>query len=459
MPNQDEQTAAPFLVLAVDDEEVALKNLVRILAKEGYAAHAAGTGGEAIRLLGQNLYDVVLTDLVMEGADGLEILARAKERDPETEVIIVTGHGSVEGAVAATKKGAFHYIQKPVRPDEIRSIVRQAAEKRRLARKVRDLEKRIEDESPTIIGSSQNIQAVRKLIARIAPSDANVCITGESGTGKELAAKAIHRASRRAEGRFLAVNCASFTEELLANELFGHEKDAFTGASRTRAGLLESAHGGTVFLDEIGDMPLSMQAKILRVVQEREILRVGGATPIPVDIRIICATNKDLKSLVEAGVFRRDLYFRLNVIPIHLPALSERLADIPLLSAYFLRRAASRAGKRLSGFSEEALGLMAGYSFPGNVRELENIVERAVALACGERVETCDLPPDLSDFSTLFIHRREGKMRPLEEIEQEYIQWVLDQTGHNKSEAARILGIDRVSLYRKLKRSAFDEPS
>jgi DNA-binding NtrC family response regulator len=444
-------------VLVADDEETALKHMETILRKEGFRPRTARDGGAALALLKQGGFDLIITDLVMDGADGIEILTAAKDQDPETEVIIVTGHGSLEGAVEATKKGAFHYLQKPVRPGELRSIVRQAAEKRRLARRVRDLEEGLWDGFPAIVGNSPNMLAVKKLIRQIASSDAPVCVTGESGTGKELVARAVHQTSARKSKRFVAVNCASFTEELLANELFGHEKDAYTGASSTRPGLLESAGGGTVFLDEVGDMPLSMQAKLLRVIQEKELLRVGGSVPVPVDIRFVSATNKDLKTLCAAGIFRQDLYFRLNVIPVRLPSLEERAGDIPVLAAFFLKRASARAGKSLAGFSRESMDLLSGYTYPGNVRELENIIERAVALATGPQVETRDLPGDLAEFNAFSIRRAESRPRTLEEVEREYIQWVLATTGHNKSEAARILGIDRVSLYRKLKKGAFDE--
>jgi DNA-binding NtrC family response regulator len=444
-------------LLIVDDEEIALKNLERIMRKEGYHVVTQSSGEKAGELLRRQRFDVVLTDLLLDSIDGLELMAEAKKKDAETEVIIITGHGSVDGAIEATKKGAFHYLQKPIRPDEVRSIVRQAVEKRKLARRVRDLEQKIESDFPDIIGNCPKILSIKKLIRQIRDSDANVLITGESGTGKELAARAIHQISRRSEKRFLAVNCASLTEELLANELFGHEKDAYTGATQARAGLLESANEGIVFLDEVGDMSSAMQAKLLRVVQEKELMRVGATTPIPVDIRIISATNKDLKTLCAAGIFRQDLYFRLNVISIHLPNLSERLEDIPLLAAFFLKQSAKRAEKDIAGFSDHALGLLSNYAYPGNIRELENIIERAVALAKADQIQAEDLPPDLNDFHAFTFHRRTGNMKTLEEIEREYIQWVLGQVGHNKTEASKVLGIDRVSLYRKLKRTVFEE--
>lgn len=444
-------------LLIVDDEEIALKNLERIMHKEGYQVVTESSGERAFELLKVRRFDVVLTDLLLGSIDGLELMAEAKKKDAETEVIIITGHGSVDGAIEATKKGAFHYLQKPIRPDEVRSIVRQAVEKRRLARRVRDLEQKIGADFPDIIGNCPKIVSIKNLIRQISDSDANVLITGESGTGKELAARAIHQTSRRHEKRFLAVNCASLTEELLANELFGHEKDAYTGATQAKAGLLESAHEGTVFLDEVGDMSAAMQAKILRVVQEKELMRVGATTAIAVDIRIISATNKDLKALCAAGIFRQDLYFRLNVISMHLPSLSERIEDIPLLAAFFLKQSAKRAEKDIRGFSDQALSLLTTYGYPGNIRELENIIERAVALAKTELIKAEDLPHDLKDFHAFTFRRRTGNMKTLEEIEREYIQWVLGQVGHNKSEASKVLGIDRVSLYRKLKRTVFEE--
>ena len=427
------------------------------MRREGYSVVTQSSGEKARELVSRQVFDVVLTDLLLDGIDGLEIMTQARLRDPETEVIIITGHGSLDTAIEATKKGAFHYLQKPIRPDDVRSIVRQAVEKRKLARRVRDLEQKMETDLPAIIGNSPAITAIKKLIRRIEGSDANVLITGESGTGKELAARSIHQTSRRKNNRFLAFNCASLTEELLANELFGHEKDAFTGATKTRPGLLESADGGTVFFDEVGDMSTAMQAKLLRAVQEKELLRVGATQTIPVDIRIIAATNKDLKNLCAAGIFRQDLYFRLNVISMRLPSLSERMEDIPLLASFFLKRSAMQAGKKIDGFSDEALGLLTRYPYPGNIRELENIIERATALAKGKRIETADLPPDLKEFNAFTYLRAAGGMKTLGDVEQEYIEWVLAQVSHNKSEAAKILGIDRVSLYRKLKRSAFKE--
>ncbi|MCP4196303.1 MAG: sigma-54-dependent Fis family transcriptional regulator [Proteobacteria bacterium] len=444
-------------ILVVDDEPITLKTLQRILEKEGYGTTATANGEQALDEISRHSFDVILTDLAMEPVDGLTVLTEAKAINPETEVIIITGYASVETAIEATKRGAFHYLQKPVRPDDVRHVVRQALEKKGLRSRIRDLEQQVTADFPTIIGHSPKIKDLKKLIQRIANTDSNVVVTGESGTGKELVARAIHESSRRKESRFLAFNCASFADELLANELFGHEKDAFTGATSTRAGLLESATGGTVFFDEVGDMPATMQAKLLRVLQEKELIRVGGTTPVSVDIRIIASTNKDLKKLSDHGLFRQDLFFRLGVISIRLPNLSERSKDIPLLAGHFLMKYGGQSNRKMTGFSDEAIGLLTTYGYPGNVRELENIVERAVSFARGDQIEMEDLPPDLKDFDSFTFHSSKEKLKTLEEVEWEYIQWVLEKTGNNKSEAAQILGINRVSLYRKLKKFAFED--
>jgi len=456
-PDRTESRPEQRRILIVDDEATALKRMKSIVEKLGYEAHTAASGNDALDLLKTFNFDLVLTDLVLDSVDGLSVLSFSKKVSPDTEVVIITGYASVDSAIEATKKGAFHYLQKPVRPAELQHIVEQALEKHGLKQRVRELEQESGHDFPDIIGNSSETQSVRSMIERMKHSEANILITGESGTGKELIARAIHRLSRRRKQRFLAFNCASFADELLANELFGHVKDAFTGASKSTPGLLESADRGTVFFDEVGDMSPSMQAKILRVIQEKELFRVGSSTPVPVDIRIISATNKDLKKLVEAGIFRQDLYFRLNVIAIRLPTLEQRKDDIPLLSLFFLKRASDRMDKHFDGFSEEAMGLLTNYSYPGNIRELENIVERAAALARGEKIESQDLPPDLRAFETITFQRNKSGMKSLSEIEEEYIQWILKQTGHNKTQAAQILGIDRVSLYRKLKKLEFDE--
>ncbi len=447
-------------VLIVEDDAIGRKGLSRIMRGAGYRVTETSSGTEAIAEINGGSFDLVLTDLVLgDDASGIDVLSAAKKRSQNTEVVILTGYGSVDTAIAAMKKGAFHYLQKPFHAEEVRHLAAQAVEKNRLRNRVRRLEDIIREEcsEPVIVGRSAKIQAILSLVRQIAPTDANVLISGESGTGKELAASMIHRYSGRAGGPFIAVNCGSFTEELLANELFGHEKDAYTGATSSRPGLLETAHGGTVFFDEVADMPLSMQAKLLRAIQQRELIRVGGNTVVAVDIRIVAATNKDLKKLIPQGLFREDLYYRLNVIPVHMPPLTERKGDIPILATFLLGRIAKRMNKAIKGFSEEAMKLLSDYEYPGNVRELENIVERAAAFCQGDLITADSLPPDIREMTVFRIAKREEGIKSMEEMEKEYIAWVLARVGHNKSKAASALQIDRTSLYRKLKKYEFGE--
>jgi len=443
-------------VMIVDDEDIALKALTRILRSEGYDVEAVSAGKEAITLINSRQFDLILTDLFIDEIDGLDILAAAKNRNPETAVILLTGHGSIDSAIEATKKDAFHYLQKPIRPDEVRHIVKRAVENIELVARIKELESQNSPEIESIIGNSPKLVAIKKLIQRIQDSESNVLITGESGTGKELVAQAIHELSPKKKGKFLAFNCASFTEDLLANELFGHEKDAFTGATKSRAGLFESANGGTVFLDEVGDMPMTMQVKLLRVIQEREVIRVGGNSPIPIDVRIISATNQDLKEQCLKGYFRQDLFFRLNVIYIRMPSLNERSEDIPLLASHFLRRYSKKIDKKITGFTDEVVGLLSSYQYPGNIRELENIIEHAVSMTQGETITNESLPKDMMDYDLFLFQNQTNGFKTLEELEKEYIRWILDQVENKKTEASKILGIDRVSLYRKLKRFEFD---
>jgi DNA-binding NtrC family response regulator len=440
-------------ILVVDDEQVALKRLVRLLEREGYEATGAETGDEALPLLEEARFDVVLTDLVMEGVDGLQVLEAAKKADPDVEVIVMTGYGSVDTAIEAMKRRAFHYIQKPLKSDEIKHLVDQALQKRRLGAKVMDLEQRLDAEEMGIVGHSPAIRELRALIRKVARLDSNVLITGDSGTGKELVAAAIHERSRRAGKEMIAVNCAGFTDELLGNELFGHEKEAYTGATTAREGVLEHASGGTVFFDEVGDMSPAMQAKLLRVIQQKEFLRVGGVKPVHVDVRIVAATNKNLKNAMEVGSFRQDLFFRLSVVPIHIPPLAERKEDIPALTRHFLGRVNAKLEDQVVGVTDAAMQLLCSYDFPGNVRELENIVERSASLCQGKLIDVGDLPPDLSELDVFTFKRDGGRLKSLKEIEQDYIRWVLERCGNNKTRAARALGIDRASLYRKYTRN------
>lgn len=447
-------------ILIVEDEDVARENLRYILSKEDYEIEAVASGVEALIRIQQQDYDLVLTDLRMEKVDGMEVLGRTKAERPNTEVIMITGYATVDSAIEAMKRGAFHYIPKPYKIEEVRAIVRQALEKKGLRDEVEELRRALEAQSglSAIVGKSRAMQELLETLRKIAPTDCNVLIVGETGTGKELVARAIHHLSRRSGGRFLAFNCGAFAEELLANELFGHEREAFTGAHSAKAGLFEAAHGGTVFLDEIGDMPPAMQVRLLRVIQERAVMRLGGTRSIPVDVRILAASNRDLKRLVEEGRFRSDLYFRLNVVALRVPPLAERREDIPLLAYHFLRKFSAKQGREVQGISDEMMSVLLNYPFPGNVRELENIMERAVALSKGPVLEVRDLPEELRPFQFRVVRPRAGGLPTLEEAERDYIRWVLEHTGWNRTRAAEILGIDRVSIWRKIKQYGLKPP-
>jgi DNA-binding NtrC family response regulator len=441
-------------ILVVEDEDIARRNLEHILRKEGYTVIATNSGAKALDLLQYQAFDLVLTDLKMEKVDGMQVLAKNRELHPYTEVIMITGYATVDSAVAAMKEGAYHYIAKPYKIDEIRQIVGQALIKRRLQLENLELKESLKKAQPVpfIVGKSKAIIQVLKTIQQISSSDTNVLILGESGTGKELAAKAIHHLSPRSEKRFVAFNCGSFTDELMANELFGHEKGAFSGAVQEKKGLLQVADGGTVFLDEIGDMPMSMQVKLLRVIQEKELLRVGGVDSFPVDVRFMAATHRDLQEDVQTGHFRQDLFYRLNVIALRLPPLAERADDIPLLVNHFLAQKSCVMKKEIDAIEPEAMDLLCRYSWPGNVRELENIIERAVALGNGPAILVADLPDYIRNQSIETYRYHPSDIPTLEEQEKRYIQWVLGRSEGNKTHAAKIMGIDRVSLWRKLKR-------
>jgi len=441
-------------ILIVDDEKVTLKNLEYIMKKEGYEVVGTQSGAHALKLLEEQPFDVVLTDLKMEKVDGLQVLKRCRELYPDAEVIMITGYATLESAVQTMKHGAFYYVAKPFKLDEVRKVVKEAIEKVRLKKENRQLREHIDkfEGKAKIITEDANMQKLLNTALQIAPTDCNIIVTGESGTGKELFARHIHACSQRSEGPFFAINCGAFTEELLSNELFGHEKGAFTGATTLKKGLIEMASGGTLFLDEITEMPPSMQVKLLRVIQEREVLRLGATEPVKVDVRLIAATNRDIQEAIKSGNFRQDLYFRLNVVSLHIPPLSERKDDIPLLSYFFLKKYATLMKKDVTEISQDVLALLMSYDFPGNVRELENIIERGVALANGNTIEVLHLPEDLKELSIRVFRKKEGKIPSLEEQEKAYIKWVLREVGENKTLAARILGIDRVSLWRKLKK-------
>jgi DNA-binding NtrC family response regulator len=451
---QDNERPAPGRIMVVDDEGTALKSLRRILEKQGYRVSTYSNPVRALELLKREPFDVLLSDLRMPHLDGLELLDQAKLAAPGLEVIIITGYASLNGAVEATKKGAYHFLAKPFTPQQVREVVAEALAHKQTRDAARALEER--EGQPAgghlIIGQSPQMRRVAEVIAQIAPTDCNVLIMGESGTGKELAARAIHAQSRWASGPFVAFNCAALNAELMENELFGHEKGAFTGAGQTKAGLLEAAQGGTVFLDEIGEMPQAMQVKLLRALQEREVLRVGGTQPVRLEVRVVAATARDLKAEVSLGAFRQDLYYRLNVVSLALPRLAERGEDIQLLAYYFLGVFNRRMNKKIRGITPRALELLTSYAYPGNVRELTNIIERSVALCRQDMITERDLPPDLAAVELASFSRPGGEAPTLEEMERRYIEHILEITGGVRTRAAAILGIDRVSLWRKMKK-------
>ncbi|RJQ41865.1 MAG: sigma-54-dependent Fis family transcriptional regulator [Gaiellales bacterium] len=448
-------------ILVVEDEKAALKNLVHIMEGEGYAVKGVAKGSEALRLLGESEFDVVLTDLRMEEVDGIEVLQRSRELYPDSEVIMITAYASIPSAVETMKKGAYDYIAKPFKLDEVRRAVKSALERVRLRKENARLREQLEryEGKVRIITQNALMRGLLETALQIAPTDCSVLITGESGTGKELFARYIHFMSSRAEGPFFAVNCGALTEELLSNELFGHEKEAFTGAATMKQGIIEAASGGTLFLDEITEMSPAMQVKLLRVLQEKELMRLGGTEPVPVDVRIVAASNRDIAEAVREGSFRQDLYYRLNVVTLNIPPLSERRDDIPLLSQYFLKKYATLMSKDVREISPSVISLLGSYDFPGNVRELENIIERGVAMANGGTIELAHLSEDLKDLDIKTFRRKQGRLPSLEEQEVTYIKWVLEETGGNKTRAAEVLGIDRVSLWRKIKKYGLEEPT
>ncbi len=446
-------------ILIIDDEKITLKNIEHVMKKEGYNVVGTDRGQYALKLLEEQYFDVVLTDLKMEKVDGMQILKRCQEIHPDTEVIMITGYASLGSAVDTMKKGAFYYISKPFKLDLVRKVVQEAVAKVKLKKENRELREQIDkyEGKVKIITQDAHLQRLLETALQVAPTDCNILVTGESGTGKELLARYTHINSSRADGPFFAINCGAFTEELLSNELFGHEKGAFTGALNMKKGLIEMASKGTLFLDEITEMPSSMQVKLLRVIQEKELLRVGGTEPVKVNVRFIAATNRDIHDSMKNGQFRQDLFFRLNVVSLHIPPLSDRRDDIPLLSYFFLKRYVTIMNKNITEISEDAINLLMNYDFPGNVRELENIIERGVAMANGNIIEIAHLPEDLRELSIRTFRKKEGKIPSLESQEMAYIKWVLDEVGGNKTNAAHVLGIDRVSLWRKLKKFGLEE--
>jgi DNA-binding NtrC family response regulator len=440
-------------ILVVDDELIVRDSLSKWFHEEGYTTETAASGREALLKIQERPYDVVLIDIKMPGMDGLELQRKIHEVDPNIVLIIMTGYASVETAVQALKTGAFDYIMKPFDPDALATVVRNGLEQRRVKMENIRLREKIEEiVQPTdIIGKSSAMQRVFELIHTVAPTDATVLIHGESGTGKELVARAIHAASPRRYMPMVTIHCGALTETLLESELFGHEKGAFTGAQYRKKGKFEVADGGTVFLDEISDISLKTQTDLLRVLQEKEITRVGGTQPIKVDFRCVVATNRDLDKLVAEGTFRPDLYYRVNVFRIDLPPLRERTEDIPLLAEHFLEKFSGAMNKRFTCVSKEAMDLLLAYPWPGNVRELENAIERAMVIGHEPEIQALDFPFQVGRVSSQVP-------RKLEDLEQAHIRKVLDECNWNQTHAARILGIDRVTLYNKIKKYGWKKP-
>lgn len=446
-------------ILVVDDDTAHL-NMLRIVLKSlGHVVETATDGGDAVRLAKEKPCDLILMDVRMAQMDGIEALRQIKECNPAIPIIIMTAYSSVDTAVEAMKLGAYDYLTKPLNFEEMKILVERAMEHLQLTRENKSLKEKVAGEHrfAEIIGTSPAMKSVMDMARIVAPTEATVLITGESGTGKELFARAIHANSERKNGPLVTVNCAALTETLLESELFGHEKGTFTGADRQRDGRFVQAENGTIFLDEVGEIPLSMQAKILRAIQEREVQRLGSDKVLHVDVRILAATNRDLQEEVKAGRFREDLYYRLNVMNLHVPPLRERADDIPLLAQHFLKKYVRKNRKDLKGFTPTAMDVLSKSPWPGNIRELENVIERAVILTMSPYISEKELPPSLvnayrqdnGDMATSGL--RLGGMS-LEEIESRAIAETLKQTGGNKTEAAKVLDITRTTLNNKLKK-------
>ncbi|MEJ2185436.1 MAG: sigma-54 dependent transcriptional regulator [Gemmatimonadota bacterium] len=453
------KTRAQARVLVVEDDDIVRDLIVSLLEDENYAVEAVESGEEALKALDRELYDLVLLDLNLPGMSGLNVLSAAPAVQTDAQFIVMTAFGSVDTAVEAMKLGAFDYLNKPFRSEELLLTIERALRQIDLRREVAQLRRRVgEGAKATIIGKSQPMERLFDLIERVAPTRATVLVAGETGTGKELVARAIHDLSDRARKPFVPVNCSALPETLLESELFGHMKGSFTGAIANKRGLFEEAQGGTLFLDEISTIPASIQVKLLRVLQDRKIQRIGGTQQVPVDFRLVAATNVDLAEEVANGRFREDLFYRLNVFPIHVPHLRERKSDIPLLANYFRLRFAQENGVEPPEISPETMQRMVDYDWPGNVRELENFIERGVIMYAGARTLRFEPPQrERGRPERELITRARDERWNLERLEREYILEVLEEVGGHRGNAADLLGIDRRTLYRKLKQYQSEE--
>ncbi len=435
-------------ILVVDDSAATLEVIKRNLLSKGFRVFTASNTTEAIGILDAAPLDLVITDLKMPGPNGLELVKHVRQNYAATEVMMITGYATVEGAVEAVKSGAEEYLPKPFTDDELFDAVSTALEKRSL-RRASGQGQDIPEAPHGVIGDSEAMRDVFRTVNKAAGTTATVLITGESGTGKELVARAIHYSGNRAASSFVAVNCGGIPENLLESELFGHVKGAFTSAVETRAGFFQTADGGTIFLDEVSEMSLAMQVKLLRALQEREVYMVGSTRPQTVDVRVLAATNKDLTTLVEREQFREDLFYRLNVIPVTLPPLRERARDILLLIKHFTAKYTAESARTLPRFTDGALQVLSNYHWPGNVRELQNVINRLVVMVDEDVIDI----PDLPDLMRVTMPKQASFTRPLADVESEYIKNVLDSVDGNKTKAAEILGIDRKTLREKLKRA------
>lgn len=440
-------------VAVIDDEKIAGRLIKRALEQDGFQVETFLAGQPFMASMRKNPFQIVFIDLKLPDMDGLDILNKIKQAFEDTEAIIITGHSSIETAVEATQKGAFHYLTKPCKRHDIMLLAQRAREKVLLREENRKLRLAMASDNPIagFVGTSPAMQKIFALIKKVAMVNCNILLQAETGTGKQMVASAIHALSPRRDNPFVYFNCGGFTEELICSELFGHEKGSFTGASTAKTGLFESAAGGTVLLDEIGEMPYSMQVKLLHVLQERQVLRVGGIKPIDLDIRIIAATNKDLKVAIQSGIFREDLFYRLNVVGLHLPRLAERRDDIPLLVTHFIEKFNLTFNKKVKRIAPQALDLLNSYDFPGNVRELENIIQRAVALAESEELLVSDLPSGLRSQLLSGFDQEEGLVS-LDEVDKKHIARVLKLTGYNKNLSSIILNMPRTTLWRRMKK-------